>query len=98
MSRILDFSDGFTSASEPTGSGSYVGVTNIAIDQPVNTVMTLPSSGNYVVGINQLKIFLNGLLLEAGNDYNEIGASESLSTQIEMLDYLVAGDKLTFRT
>lgn len=97
MSRILDFNDGFTSVNEPTPSGHSTSVHDIVVDQAANTVMTLLDSGNYIVGIEQLTIYLNGLLLQLGVDYSEIGTPGSLSTQILMIDNLVAGDKLTIR-
>lgn len=97
MSRVLDFSDGFTSVSEPSSSSNYQETQLIATDLPVDSLITLPNSGVYVVGNKQLLISLNGQLLELGVDYEEFGSDNSISTQFKMLQNLVTGDRITIR-
>lgn len=45
-----------------------------------NTIYTLPQE--YVVGTNQLQVYLDGILQYAGIGYNEVGAPGSRSTDI----------------
>lgn len=97
MSRVLDFNDGFTSVSQPSGSANYFATHDVSVAVAENSVITLLNSGNYVVGRNQLYISLNGQLLELGVDYAEVGAANSISTQIMILQDLVVGDRLTIR-
>ena len=52
---------------------------------------------NYIVGSGQLEVFLNGQKLRKGEDYNEYGTLNTLSTQIQTLQTLVVGDVLSFR-
>ena len=51
----------------------------------------------YVVGSGQLELYLNGQKLRAGNDWTEVGATGSISNQIQIQQDLVIGDNLTFR-
>lgn len=67
-------------------------------------VLTLPldsragdSAQSYTVGLGSMKVFLNGLCLEEGDDYTEIGTSGTASTTITFLDSLEVGDELSFR-
>jgi hypothetical protein len=51
----------------------------------------------YVVGAGQLEVYLNGQRLTLNNDWSEVGAANTLSNQIQILQDLVAGDSITFR-
>lgn len=51
----------------------------------------------YLVGSGRLSVYLNGQFLNRGDDYAEVGASGSLSNQIQILQSLVIGDLLEFR-
>jgi hypothetical protein len=55
------------------------------------------STRYYIVGSGQLEMFLNGQRMKRGEDYNEYGTIDSASSQIEILQDLVAGDVLSFR-
>jgi hypothetical protein len=68
------------------------------------TVITLPNNsrlGNiaqkYTVGNGNLEVFLNGQYLRLGIDWSEVGASQTASAQITILQGLVVGDTLEFR-
>lgn len=68
------------------------------------SIITLPLDSRdsnvqeeYLVGDGILTIFLNGQLLELGSDWNEVGAPNTLSDEIEILQDLEVGDRLTFR-
>jgi hypothetical protein len=51
----------------------------------------------YLVGAGLLSVYLNGQLLELGVDWLEVGAVNTLSQQIQILQNLVVGDRLIFR-
>lgn len=57
------------------------------------TAITLPSSGTYDSA--ELKIELNGQLLEVVIDYNYVGSVPR--TQVQMTFNLVLGDRLRFK-
>lgn len=85
-------------------AGTPVDDNEIQFPVVVNDILTLPldsRDGNnpeqYVVGDGILKLFLNGQLLEPGLDYNEVGTVGTLSDQVEILQDLFVGDRLTFR-
>lgn len=68
------------------------------------SIITLPSDSRnfdetqfYVVGSGQLEVYLSGQRLLAGKDWLEVGASGTLSSQIQIQQDLVVGDVLTFR-
>lgn len=61
---------------------------------PVNSVLTLPNSGNYKS--TELRVFLQGQFLEPAIDYTYVG-SGATRNQITMLQALVQGDSIRFR-
>ncbi|OQW46496.1 MAG: hypothetical protein A4S09_16395 [Proteobacteria bacterium SG_bin7] len=71
---------------------------------PASTVITIPLDSRdsnvqeqYLVGAGLLSVYLNGQLLELGVDWDEVGAVDTLSDEIEILQELVVGDRLIFR-
>lgn len=58
-------------------------------------VLATPS---YVVGSNLLVIYLNGMKLKKGEDYNEIGLTGASSTTFTLLYDLTVRDTLTITT
>jgi hypothetical protein len=69
-----------------------------------NTIITLPLDSRdsnvqeqYLVGDGILTIYLNGQLLELGEDWLEVGAPNTLSDEIEILQQLEVDDRLIFR-
>ncbi len=70
----------------------------------IGTIITIPLDSRdsdvqeeYVVGAGLLAVYLNGQLLELGNDWNEVGTAGDLSSDIEILQQLEVGDRLIFR-
>lgn len=68
------------------------------------TAITLPNdsrnggaSRSYTVGSGLLEVYLNGVKQSLGDDYNEVGAPLSSSTQIQILQDLLITDMLIFR-
>lgn len=68
-----------------------------------NTQITLPNNSRlsnlpqkYTVGKGVLQLCLNGQRLTLGVDWNEVGALNSASDKIEILQNLVVGDDLKF--
>ena len=68
------------------------------------TIITIPldsrdsnAQEEYVVGAGLLAVYLNGQLLELGLDWNEVGTSGNLSSDIEILQDLEVDDRLIFR-
>lgn len=77
------------------------------VQSPVTSgeILTLPldsrdsnTQKSYLVGRGSLLVFNNGQLLINGDDYNEVGSSDTLSTTIEILFDLEINDVLTFLT
>ncbi len=77
-----------------------------SLDGPISsgTLITLPNNSRagdaaqaYVVGDGTLMVFLNGQYLRLGEDWLEVGSSQTSSTQIQILQGLVVGDSLQFR-
>ena len=69
-----------------------------------STIITIPLDSRdsdvqeeYIVGAGLLAVYLNGQLLELGNDWNEVGSPGDLSSDIEILQQLEIGDRLIFR-
>lgn len=69
-----------------------------------STIITIPLDSRdsdvqeeYIVGAGLLAVYLNGQLLELGLDWNEVGTSGNLSSDIEILQDLEVGDRLIFR-
>jgi hypothetical protein len=50
----------------------------------------------YIVGSDELKIYLNGVLQTKGQDYNEVGTVRSVSSTITLLKNLVLNDTVTY--
>lgn len=76
------------------------------IDGPVTagSIIALPDNSrlsgaqqNYTVGKGILVIYLNGQKLILGTDYNEVGVTDAISNDIEILQQLEIGDVLQFR-
>jgi hypothetical protein len=55
------------------------------------------TSRSYIVGSRELEIFRNGQKLISGVHYNEIGADESSSTQVQFLIVISLTDTITYR-
>lgn len=96
MSRILDFDDGFTSVNEPS-SEQYFETVELNSDINAGTPVTLPNSGSFIVGNNQLSIYLNGIFQSIAKDYTEIGTVGNTSDQIQFTFKLLANDTLTIK-
>lgn len=69
-----------------------------------STIITIPLDSRdsnvqeqYLVGAGLLSVYLNGQLLELGVDWAEVGAVDTLSDEIQILQDLVVGDRLIFR-
>lgn len=85
---------------------SGVAANSYEVQGPVtaNTLLTLPldsrdasTAQEYLVGDGLLAVFLNGIYLRLGTDWDEVGAPNTLSNQIEILMDLEVGDFITFR-
>lgn len=66
---------------------------------PVNSRLSGSPQQMYVVGKGALEVYLNGQYLVLGdpNGWTEVGAADTLSSQIEINQDLIEGDTLTFR-
>lgn len=97
--KALKLVSGIPRMRDITGTGSItiydetllVGVGGISSGTPI----TLPSSGTY--DDVDLEVYLGGLFLEPGVDFNYVGAGPD-RTQITMVDDLFEGESLRFRT
>lgn len=74
-------------------TGPVTALTNITIPKDSRNSNVQES---YTVGSADLEIFLNGRRQCLGQDYNEIGAVDTISTEVEFLFELVVGDVLKF--
>lgn len=70
------------------------GAINYPSDQASSATVTLPASVSYVVGLNHLRVSVNGLVLYKGIQYEEVGTDMHESTQIKLLMALKATDTL----
>lgn len=77
-----------------------------SISSPIapSSILTIPvdsrdsnSVKSYVVGNGDLEVFLNGIKLSLGDDWDEVGSVGTESNQIEILIALVAGDVVQYR-
>lgn len=77
-----------------------------SLNGPISSLtnITLPNNSRlsgavqyYTVGKGVLQVFLNGQYLILGNDWAEVGVSQSPSKLIQILRGLVVGDELEFR-
>lgn len=63
-------------------------------DTASGSTITLPSGIQYVVGMNHLRLSLNGTILYPEQQYEEVGQTSHLSTQIKLLFPVKANDRL----
>lgn len=87
------------------GSG-FPDFTPVQLNGPISepAYITIPNNTRlsnvvqkYTVGKGSLEVYLNGQYLELGVDWLEVGAANSASTQIQILQNLLVGDTLEFR-
>ena len=64
------------------------------VDTASGTTITLPSEIQYVVGLNHLRLSLNGTILYPEQQYEEVGQTSHLSTQVKLLFPVKANDRL----
>lgn len=64
------------------------------VDTSSGSTITLPSGIQYVVGMNHLRLSLNGTILYPGQQYEEVGTASHLSTQVKLLFPAKANDRL----
>lgn len=64
------------------------------VDTASGSTITLPSGIQYVVGMNHLRLSLNGTILYPEQQYEEVGQSSHLSTQVKLLFPAKANDRL----
>jgi hypothetical protein len=95
------------------GNLSVAGVACAVVDPDTFTYTALAVSGSaatgnldrvtaisnryYIVGNDELEVYLNGILLRRGDDYNEVGGIGNLSNNIQWVITLVDGDVVTYR-
>lgn len=72
-------------------------VTKITEDVPANSEITLPSIAKYIVGTNMLMLSYNGTVCYLGEQFEEIGESNTNSNKIKILFDLRTDDILEFR-
>ena len=63
-------------------------------DTASGSTITLPSGIQYVVGMNHLRLSLNGTILYPEQQYEEVGQTSHLSTQVKLLFPVKANDRL----
>ena len=106
LSPIHESPSGNTYEEDKVGTSSPANSNEFAAPLTAPVILTLPNDSRnggeiqyYVVGSGQLEVFLNGKKLRKGSDidYTEVGASGTLSNQIQMEMNLVLDDVLTFR-
>lgn len=64
------------------------------VDTASGSTITLPSGIKYVVGMNHLRLSLNGTILYPEQQYEEVGQTRHLSTQVKLLFPAKANDRL----
>lgn len=64
------------------------------VDTASGSTITLPSGIQYVVGMNHLRLSLNGTILYPEQQYEEVGTASHLSTQVKLLFPVKANDRL----
>lgn len=64
------------------------------VDTASGSTITLPSGIQYVVGLNHLRLSLNGTILYPEQQYEEVGQTSHLSTQVKLLFPVKANDRL----
>jgi hypothetical protein len=82
-------------ATPPTSLNGPVAASTV-INLPNNTRMS-NAVQYYTVGNAVLEVYLNGQYLVVNQDYSEVGAADTPSNQIEILQTLQIGDVLNFR-
>jgi len=85
-------------------SGSPSNIRELAGPVTVGTLINLPpdsrdsnNNQNYIVGKGDLELYLDGELLNQGEEWEEVGSVGSEGTQIEILIQLEVDDTLTLR-
>ena len=63
-------------------------------DTASGSTITLPPGIQYVVGMNHLRLSLNGTILYPEQQYEEVGQTSHLSTQVKLLFPAKANDRL----
>ncbi len=81
-------------ALEHNGLHCLGGTKIITLDLAYGAIVDLPVGVSYVVSFNHLRVCLNGVVLYPGQQYEEVGAESTESSQIKMLMPLMAGDSL----
>lgn len=69
-------------------------VKTFSADTASGSTITLPSGIKYVVGMNHLRLSLNGTILYPEQQYEEVGQTSHLSTQVKLLFPAKANDRL----
>ena len=92
--EIIDVVSG-AAANDNEIMGPVVALTNVTI--PKNS-RNSDIQEEYVVGDAGIELFLNGMRLSLGKDYNEVGAAGSPSTQVQLVFQLEVGDLLAFNS
>lgn len=94
-------------ATPPYAGSGYPDYNPVLLNGPIaaNTQITLPENSResniqafYTVGKGTLELYLNGQYLELGVDWLEVGTLGAASDVVEILQSLVVGDTLEFRT
>ena len=70
------------------------GATSYGADQAEGSTITLPAGVSYVVGLNHLRLSVNGVVLYLGKQYEEVGNECYESTQVKLLMGLKTSDIL----
>ena len=70
------------------------GTISYGADQVSGATVTLPAGVSYVVGLNHLRLSVNGVVLYLGKQYEEVGNECYESTQIKLLMPLKTSDVL----
>ena len=81
-------------ALEHNGLHCLGGTKIITLDLAYGAIVDLPVGVSYVVSFNHLRVCLNGVVLYPVQQYEEVGAESTESSQIKMLMPLMAGDSL----
>ena len=69
-------------------------VKTFTADAASGSTITLPSGIQYVVGLNHLRLSLNGTILYPTEQYTEVGTASHLSSEVKLLCPVKANDRL----
>lgn len=72
----------------------YEAVQTFGQDYASGTTISLPNGIKYVVGLNHIRLSLNGTILYPEQQYEEVGQTSHLSTQVKLLFPVKANDRL----